>query len=783
MLSVNSGSSAESAAEAFGKTIVALEAQPDTRSDAGGDLEQTDYDKIRRVPFLYTFNVVNTAALLCTVSTPLALYAAELGVPKDRIGLLGGIMPFAQVLCIAFLPLVMAFSQRYIAALAYGGRHLFLLSWLAAPLMLGSPDIVFWILFGSMTMFAISRTLAETAIWPWSQEYLPKQFRGHISGITSLLVLPAALLVSLLVQLWLDSRTGIDRYFPVFILGIVLGIVSAFCLLGLGGGRPRPGSARGLDAIRGMAVPARDGNFWLYLYSSGTQYFAYTVINLFVVLYFRERLGISSGQLVLMAAFIPLGGALGGLIAGWFVDRYGTRAIRVTLQGLQVVLLLGLLLVHKDLPGVHIIAGLIFFLFGLVFQSSITVGGIYMLNYVPPAQKENYMTLAYATDGLIGGGVTFLAGFLLQFLEVQPVALFGVALGSYETLFGVSAVIVVTSAIAFAMLKEEGATGVRDFFGQFGQGSAIRALLSIHRYGALTSEERRRELTYGFGGTRSALVKEELIAALSDPSFDVRHEAIQSLGRLPPSPAVVRALESMLAYEGLVELQYAALTSLGRIQARQSGAEIARFLDSSVPLLRARATRTLGDIRDETYLPRIRTLLRDDPEIDCRLAAVSALGKFRDHTSIDGLLEIYRELAVYDLRIPDEPRSKVVLLALAKILDWEESFSREWRREEKVVGYRLPGLVARLGNVLRKRSTEESSQHSRLLTRAAAALSTGSTAEAFRALQMLRPYVAASGHADAAMVLKIMDGTREIARPHRALLILLCLVMGLVLRH
>src|SRR5690606_39209096 len=110
-------------------------------------------------------------------------------------------------------------------------------------------------------------------------------------------------------------------------------------------------------------------------------------------------------------------------------------------------------------------------------------------------------------------------------------------------------------------------------------------------------------------------------------SFDVRHEAIQSLGHLPRSPAVVRALDSVLGYEGLVELQYAALTSLGRLRAHESADRVARFLDSPNPLLRARAMRTLGDMRNDRYLPRIRELLRDDPEVDCRLAAVSALGK------------------------------------------------------------------------------------------------------------------------------------------------------------
>ena len=238
------------------------------------------------------------------------------------------------------------------------------------------------------------------------------------------------------------------------------------------------------------------------------------------------------------------------------------------------------------------------------------------------------MTLAYMTDGLIAGGVTFLAGMLLEYLSTNSIVLLGAMLGSFETLFALSAVVVIISAGSFAMLKEEGATSIRDFYRRFGHGNAVRALWGINRYGALTSEERRRELAYGFGHTRSALVTEELIAALRDPSFDVRHEAIQSLGHLPASPATVSALESMLTYEGLVELQYAALSSLGRIKASASGEKIARVLDSSNPLLRARAARSLGDIRDSRYLPPIRAILVDDPKINYWLDGVSAVGHF-----------------------------------------------------------------------------------------------------------------------------------------------------------
>jgi hypothetical protein len=732
--------------------------------------EQTDFDKIRRIPFLYGFGVLNSAAMTCAAGAPLALYAAELGVDKYGIGLIGGLMPFAQVLCFAFLPLVMHFGHRPIAALGYGLRFLLLIPFLAAPMFVGAPHIVFWILFGSMTAFAIGRAIAETAIWPWSQEYTPRSMRGHIGGVTALLALPAVVIVSYLVQLWLDSRTGVERFGPVFVVGILLGLTGGSLLFGLGGGRPRPGAARGLDSIRAIMAPARDRNFLTYLYSSGTQYFAYTVINLFMLLFFRDRLGMSSGKLVLLAAFVPLGGAIGSVVAGWFVDRYGTRAIRVVLQCLQIALLIALLGVNTSLPYLDVFVGAFFLLFGLIFQNATSIGSIYMLNYVPPQQKESYMALAYASDGIIGGGTTFLAGALLQFLQVHPAAPFGLPVGNYEVLFILTAVVIATSAATFAMLREEGATGVRDFLGHFRRGHPLSALWNIQLYDHLTSEERRRDLAYGFGGTRSALVKEELIAALADPSFDVRHEAIQSLGHLPNNPIVVRALESVLLHSDLIELQNAALTSLGRINAAGSGDCVARFLGHPNPLLRARATRTLGDIRDERFLPRIRELLSDDPELDCRLAAVSALGKYRDRESVEGLLAIYRQFASADKVA--EPHAKVVLLALAKILGCEEIFSREWRREEKMLGSRLPTLVT---GVLRRFPIAAPAGRAAHVARISSELAAGSTLEGFQALQSLRPAIEASPQAD--IVLKIMDGTRDVARPHRALLILLCVAM------
>ena len=61
-------------------------------------------------------------------------------------------------------------------------------------------------------------------------------------------------------------------------------------------------------------------------------------------------------------------------------------------------------------------------------------------------------------------------------------------------------------------------------------------------------------------------------------------------------------------------------------------------------------------------------------------------------------------------------------------------------------------------------------------------MGTGSTHASFQALHALRPDIAARDHADTTLVLAMLDATADIAEPHRALMILLCVAMEAVLR-
>ncbi len=739
----------------------------------------TDYEKVRRLPFLYLFSMLTGAAVLIGVGAPFVLFLTELGFESNRIGLLGGMMPFFQILGVAFLPLIMRFGSKRIAMVGYTTRYLFLLLFLLVPYFISDLNTVFWILFIALAMFSLARAFAEAAFVPWSQEIIPRSMRGSISGKLSVFYLPVGLVVSYAVKLWLDSRVGLDRFYPIFIIAIIVGILGAASLQGLEGGRRRDNGARGMAAIRSLGTPLQDRNFRIFLFSSGTQYLVFLVVNLFLILYFKEKFGVASGQLVFMASLFLIGGAGGSFAGGWLVDRHGSRGVRITMQVAQVFLLLGVTILPVSAGDSGLILGAVFVGFGFLFGGSMTAANVYLLNYVPPETKESYMALAYSVDGIIGGSATFAAGLLLYWLQNHPSQIFGITLGSYETLFVLSALVIASSSLAYGYLQEEGATGVKDFIRQFYAGNPLGLLWGIHRYGHQTSEERRLDLTYRFGGSGSILARQELFDALRDPSFDVRYEAIVSLGHFSKSDSVVKALESMLAYDGLVELQYAALTSLGRIGATESNDKIVRFLRLENPLLRARAIRTIGDIRDTSQLSFVRDVLKNDPDVDCRLAAVSALGKMKDRESLSALFEFYCSFDTLINNTQDEPRSKVILLALSKILNREGVFSQEWRREEKNPGVRMPVLMKQLASMERKFSSDHDQSNFKNISND---LAVGNTVSGFKFLQNLRPIFQSNDHQDAKLVLMILDASKNITSPHPALLILLCVVMAPILR-
>ena len=423
-------------------------------------------EKLKVINYYHYSTALQMCAVIGTVAAPLTLYSVELGLSSDEIGILGSLMAFCQVLALISIPITLYFGSKLVSITTLFTRYIFLLIFLIAPLYQHNLLVVFYLLFFAMLMFAICRSLSEAAFVPWMQEFIPRDVRGRIIGINGIICTPFALAASYAIKMWLDSREGLDRFYPVFIIAIISGFISALLLIKIKGGKKIVNRDNDLGYLKNLFSASKDKNFNLFLISSGTQYLVITVLAIFLTLFFKIRMNIPTGELIFSSTLVLIGGTCSGFIVGKITDNYGCRGIRVIFQSFQIILLLMLPFINSETPYLSYVIGIVFFLFGFLMWGSASIGYIFMLNYVPSNNKESFMSLAYSLDGLIAGITTVLAGYLVLWLDTNKIVFFGKTLGSYEVLFAICAFIIVVSMNAFILIKEEGAMGVRTFLRQ-----------------------------------------------------------------------------------------------------------------------------------------------------------------------------------------------------------------------------------------------------------------------------------------------------------------------------
>ena len=380
-------------------------------------------DKLKVINYYHYSTALQMCAVIGTVAAPLTLYSVELGLNSDEIGILGSLMAFCQVLALISIPVTLYFGSKLVSITTLFTRYIFLLIFLIVPLYQHNLLLVFYLLFFAMLMFAICRSLSEAAFVPWMQEFIPRDVRGRIIGINGIICTPFALAASYAIKMWLDSREGLDRFYPVFIIAIISGFISALLLIKIKGGKKIVNRENDHGYLKNLFSASKDKNFNLFLISSGTQYLVITVLAIFLTLFFKIRMNIPTGELIFSSTLVLIGGTCSGFIVGRITDNYGCRGIRVIFQSLQIILLLMLPFINSETPYLSYVIGIVFFLFGFLMWGSASIGYIFMLNYVPSNNKESFMSLAYSLDGLIAGITTVLAGYLVLWLDTNSICL------------------------------------------------------------------------------------------------------------------------------------------------------------------------------------------------------------------------------------------------------------------------------------------------------------------------------------------------------------------------
>jgi HEAT repeat protein len=290
---------------------------------------------------------------------------------------------------------------------------------------------------------------------------------------------------------------------------------------------------------------------------------------------------------------------------------------------------------------------------------------------MPREKQSPYTAVYYAWFGLVSGCAPLAAGQTLKLSQGLNAQLGAFAIDAYTPLFAIGLVLSTASALAASRLHSDRPTTLRHLASMFWRGNPIKALLTLVQYRFAGTEVTRMATTQRLGDTQNPLSVNELIEALGDPSYNVRYEAINAMGRMPAEPELVDALLAVLGEAGS-ELSSVAARSLGKLGDKRATGPLRRALRSGYPYLEASSARALAMLGDADSIPYLLERLKREPDSMLSTAYASALGRLRATQATGELFALLRRAE------PGAVRGEIGL-ALARIAGDERYYLQRWQ--------------------------------------------------------------------------------------------------------
>jgi HEAT repeat protein/MFS family permease len=634
--------------------------------------EPTNAEKLRGLPWDLAFSAANSIFVQFTFfGSVFVLFLSELGLSKSEIGTLLSLLPFSGLLALVVAPTVARIGYKRAALLSWGTRTAVTAPILLTPLVsvqFGSRAVLLHVTV-ILAAFSVFRAVGMTARLPWVQEFVPDSVRGKFSALRNMFSQMAAFVAVLVAGFIVESTAGLTGFIILFGLGVGFGFVAVWADTHVPGGAPQKGSELKGTSHRDMLRATRDGNFVRFLIGVGLVILVSGPLASFLPLYMQEEVGISSGRVVWLQNGTLLGGLLFSYFWGWLADRYGGKPVMMSGIALRAVMPLLWLLVPKYSPVSLYIALLVAFAQG-VANMGWFIGStrLRFVAVVPAEGKANYQALYLAWIGVIGGLGQLGGGWMLDVTSGVTGRLLFLSVNSYTILFLVGAALAIVAAVVMRLVRADTTMTTGAFAAMFFRGNPFLALASLIRFHRARGERATVTMTERLGRTESPLTVEELLAALADPRFAVRFEAVVSIARRGQDERLTSALVDVLGCSEPA-LSTVAAWALGRIGDERAIPPLRAGLDAEYRSVRAHCARALGSIGDPDVKPLLIRRLSSELDRGLRLAYSSALGKLRAADALPALLRYLRMSG-----IGDEMPRKEYALAVARIVGAEDPF-------------------------------------------------------------------------------------------------------------
>ncbi|MEA3335220.1 MAG: MFS transporter [Chloroflexota bacterium] len=602
----------------------------------------TEAEKIRRLPWLVGGDAFNIMFVLLTFSgSVFVLFLDELGLNSSQIGILLALVPFCGIIAPLVAPITTRVGYKRIFLSMRFFRIFPIALLLFTPIVLRDygDEMAFRWVAGIILAFAILRAIGETGGFPWRKEIVPDSIRGKFSAITSMVTTVASIIIVLLAGYVIDSSVGLGRFMVLIAIGLVLGLISVF-FFARSPGDDRS-QAKDTSHLAGVRDAIRNRAFLMFLLVLALATIGGQAVRSFIPLFMKDEVGLSQGIVVLLSIGTFMGALVTSYFWGWAADRYSSRPVMQASLILLILLPVFWLMLPRFDPASVALAMAIAFLAGiatLAWQISWT--RYLFVNAIPSENRSAYLAVYFAWLSLVVGAGPLLAGQLLSFSAQIPQRQIGlIYIDPYTPLFLISIVLLALALIFVPRLKAESNLSFRRFAGMFLRGNPVRAMRLLIQYNQSGDEMTRVLTAERMGDTGNLLTSDELIDALTDPSYSVRYEAVHSIGRMPGTPELREALVEIL--EGPQdELGMTTARALGRLGDPDAIPALRRSLYSRYDLVATESARALAQLGDSGSIPDLIEKLRAQSSSELQVAYASALGKLRAREAIPDIFQL-----------------------------------------------------------------------------------------------------------------------------------------------
>lgn len=618
---------------------------------------------------------------LTLLGSVFVLFLSELGLSKSRIGDLLSFIPFTAMIALFVAPRIARSGYKRTFLVFFGARKVATVFVLFTPWVLAQYGANAGLVYVGviLAVFSLTRSVGMTALYPWTQEYVPDTVRGKYSAVNEAVSTTAGFLALTGARYVIDVSRGLNGFVMLMAIGVAFGVIGLWLFSFVPGGGPDEAVDKDEGGRRDLWEALRDKDFVLYLIGVGLVVLNTGPVASFLPLFMREQVGLSSGNTVWLQSGALIGGLVSSFLWGWAADRYGSKPVMLSGVYARVALPLFWLVVPRASAWSLQVALAVSFVDGLATTAwAVGAGRLLYTGLVPRAKRSDYMAVYYGWVGLVGGLSRVTSGRLLDLSAGISGEFMGVSIGPYFPLFAGAFVLGMIGTVPLGRLRAESVVGVREFAGMFLHGNPVLAMGSLIRYHRARDEEAVVSTTESLGQAKSPLTVDELLQALSDPRFNVRFEAIIAIARMNPDGRLTQALIDTLESNDPA-FSVMAAWGLGRMGDPRAIEPLRRGLDADYRSVRAHCARslaTLGDVGMESVL-----LQRLSTESDegLQIAYASALGKFRTDEGVDRMLELLRDSN-------DERGRRELALALARTVGEEHVFVRLFRHEGDDLG-------------------------------------------------------------------------------------------------